>query len=758
MAKNKPKKKRVKKHRKFWLGFKIVILLLLLTILFGGIFLYFKYGKDVFAMQDEAILLVQESTPETFRASETSIVYNSKGRQISILKGEKDTYYLAFDKIPQVVKDSVIVMEDRQFWDHNGIDAKGITRAVIELIKNQGEKKQGASTITQQLARGVFLSNEKTFERKIKEIFIALELEKKYTKEQIFEYYLNTIYYGDGYYGIEAAARGYFSKGCDELSLAQVCFLSAIPNNPTLYDPVDNYDNTIKRKNLILDTMLEQGVIDRVSYDEAYNEKIKLKRQEVKKRDYIQTFVNYCAIRKIMEVNGFKFKNSFTSDKEKNAYEEEYDEYYAIAQQMLLNNGYRIYTSIDLKKQKELQNAIDDNLDGFKEKADNGIYKMQGAAVCIDNKTGRVVAIVGGRSQKTEGYSLNRAFQSFRQPGSSIKPIIVYTPTIERGANANTTVHDHKFADGPSNSDGSYSGYISMRTAVEKSKNTVAWQLFEELTPEVGLDYLKQMNFSKIVSSDYYLPASLGGLTYGASALEMASAYATLENDGKYREPTCIVKILDSDGNVIVDDDVKEKFIYNADAANAMTDILQGVITRGTAVGLGLDDGMACAAKTGTTNDKKDGWFCGYSPYYTTAVWVGYDSPQTVSDLYGSTYPGRTWQMFMKAIHEGLKVKEDFGFTLPSGSSYKPSYSGESSETTTEKPDNVDKDPGDDVDVDEDDTAEPSPDTTQEPVVTQAPTPTPQPATPAPTEPPATPAPTPEPPTEEAGAEETATE
>lgn len=735
MAKKKKRKQR--KHPKFWLGFKIVLLLFLLTILIGGIIFYFKYGKDIFAMQDEAKALVEASSTETFRASETSIVYNNKGKEIAKLKGEKDSYYLPLNEIPESAQNAVIVTEDKKFYSHNGIDAQGILRAVLALVKNNGEKTQGASTITQQLARGTFLSTEKTYQRKIKEIFIALELEEKYTKTQILEFYLNTIYYANGYYGIEAAARGYFSKGCGELSLGQICFLSAIPNNPTTYDPLRNFDNTIARKNRILDQMLEDGVITRVEYDEAYNEEIELNIQEVKKRDYIQTFVSYCAIRELMKVNDFEFKNSFADNAEKEEYEEEYDEAYSTAQQMLLNNGYKIYTSIDLKKQKKLQKAVNSNLSSFKEKETNGTYKMQGSAVCIDNETGRVVAIVGGRSQETEGYSLNRAYQSFRQPGSSIKPLIVYTPTLERGSTASTTVHDYKFKDGPSNSSGRYYGYVSLRYAVEQSLNTVAWQLFDELTPEVGLQYLLDMNFSKIVKSDYYLSASLGGLTYGTSTLEMASAYAALENDGKYREPTCIVKILDADGNEIVSDETKQESVYKKDASRAMVDILTGVITRGTARGLGLDNGQPSAGKTGTTNDKKDGWFCGFTPYYTTAVWVGYDSPKTVADLYGSTYPGRIWHDYMNTIHEDLEIKQFDLDGISTGSSSGGSGYSNPTEPDTGEGGSVDEDPDDDQDVDEDPDDNVDPESTPVPA-TQVPQPTAVPATPEPvvTEPP----------------------
>lgn len=707
-GKRKKKHKKVKRHRKFWLVFKIIILVILLTILGVGLFLYFKYGDMVFAMQDEAKILVDASTPETFRASETSIAYDNKGKQIAVLKGEKDSYYMSIDKIPKYVKDAFIVTEDKKFYSHNGIDFGGIIRAGLAYIRNNGTATQGASTITQQLARGTFLSTEKTIERKVKEIFIAMEMEKKYTKDQIFEFYLNSICFMNGYYGIEAAAKGYFSKSCTELSLGELAFLCAIPNSPTRYDPLKHYKNTVARKNRILDQMLADGVINRIEYDEAYSKKIVLNVQEVKKRDYIETFITYSAIRALMMKNGFEFRYSFMDNDDKAQYDELYEEEYAIAEQKLKNNGLRIYTSIDLSTQKLLQTAINDNLKPFKEKTKKGIYKMQGSGTCIDNSTGRVVAIVGGRSQKNDGYTLNRAFQAFRQPGSSIKPLIVYTPSFERGKTRSTMVNDHKFEDGPSNSGGSYHGNVSIQYAVEHSLNTVAWQLFDELTPEVGLQYLLDMNYSHIVKSDYYLSASLGGLTYGCSTLEMASAYATIGNGGKYREPTCIVTIKDSDGNEIVSDEIKEKYVYKHDAADEMLDIMQGVLIRGTAAGHQLKNGMACAGKTGTTNDKRDGWFCGLTPYYTTSVWIGYDSPKTVSDLYGSTYPLRTWEQFMNALHEDLAPKK---FTLT-----KVVEKRKDEAEATRKPEATKK-PKEETDVDEEpEVEEPTEEPVEEPV------------------------------------------
>ena len=264
-----------------------------------------------------------------------------------------------------------------------------------------------------------------------------------------------------------------------------------------------------------------------------------------------------------------------------------------------------------------------------------------------------VRAIVGGRSQDLDGYTLNRAYQSFRQPGSAIKPLIVYTPALEKGYTADTVVVDEPIEGGPVNGDGVYSGAMSLRQAVAVSKNTVAWKIFDELTPEYGISFLEAMDFSKLDKNDKRLPASIGGFTNGVSPLEMAKGYATIANNGGYRNPTCIEKITNAQGEEIYKADQTATVIYKENACRQMTDILQSVITSGTGRGYSLGS-MPCAGKTGTTNDNKDGWFVGYTPYYTTSVWVGYDIPKEVPGLGGGTYPGRIWHDFMVKIHEGL--------------------------------------------------------------------------------------------------------
>lgn len=649
-------KKRRKKTRsqKIWGFLKFQMILMLLVVAAVAYYYAGGYAAKVSAMKTEAVSMVSHSSKDTFRKSQTSIAYDINGKTLSVLKGEKDVYYIEYEDIPIYVKQAIISTEDKRFYKHNGIDYRGIMRAAVAMIQD-GEVTQGGSTITQQLARTVFLSNERTWERKIEEMYIAVELEKKYSKEEILEFYLNNVYFANGYYGIEAAAQGYFGTDVSHLSLSQMIYLCAIPNNPTLYNPLTHADKTQARRDRILKSMLEDQVISESSYQTAVAEQIKTTEPEEIKNNYAETYTYYCATRALMELEDFEFQTVFSDDEEKTAYDREYQSLYDTCNKKLFTGGYRIYTSLDLDAQSQLQASVDEVLAGFGEKSDDGIYELQGAAVCIDNTTGMVRAIIGGRSQDdVEGYTLNRAFQSFRQPGSAIKPLIVYTPALERGYTPDTTVVDEPIADGPVNGDGTYSGAMSLRQAVARSKNTIAWKIFEELTPEVGISYLEAMGFSNLDANDKRLPASIGGFTNGVSPLEMAKGYATIKNDGGYRNPTCIMKITDADGEVIYQADQTASVIYKENACRQMTDMLQTVITSGTGRGYSLGK-MPCAGKTGTTNDNKDGWFVGYTPYYTTSVWVGYDIPKEVPGLGGGTYPGKIWHSFMSWLHDGLE-------------------------------------------------------------------------------------------------------
>lgn len=654
---SKKKKKRRKKYRVFWFFAKLQFLIIGLGIL-GIVFFYGSgYGKEIEGLYRDAKAKVAASSEDTFKASQTSLVYDSSGKLLSTLKGEKDVYYLEIDSIPYYVKTAFISTEDKKFYSHNGIDFKGIMRAVKAIVTDR-KISQGGSTITQQLARNVYLNYEKTWQRKVEEMFIAMELEKLYDKSEILEFYINNIYFANGYYGIQAASKGYFNRDVKELSLSQMAFLCAIPNNPSLYDPVVNMEDTLKRRDRILLSMREDTKITEEEYEEAVSEEIVLERPVTAKNNYAETYIYYSATQKLMKARGFEFRYQFSDGAEREEYDEAYRAMYEECQKSLYTGGYRIYTSINLELQERLQKAVDEGLAEFTEVNEEGVYTLQGAATCIDNSTGRVVAIVGGREQNLPGYTLNRAYQSFRQPGSAIKPLIVYTPILETGNyTPSTIVKDEKTEDGPKNADNSYEGNITLRRAVIKSKNTVAWSLFQELTPKVGLSYIEKMNFSKIEEGDYVLSTSIGGFTTGVSPVEMAAAYATLENDGIYREPNCIVKILDAEGEVLVGETQEETQIYKENATRMMTNMLKDVLTEGTGKGLTID-GVALAGKTGTTNDYKDGWFVGYSAYYTTSVWVGYDMPKKITGLSGASYPGKIWKAFMTVAHENSEYRD----------------------------------------------------------------------------------------------------
>lgn len=669
---DKRKKKKKKQHRFFWFMIKLQIVLMLVVLACFGYYYFGGYADEVQQLKREAVQGVADSDESLFVPSHTCSVYDTNGQLISERKGSKDAKYFKYEDIPKDFVTAFISIEDKKFYQHNGVDFKAVVRVIKARVTKDGVAG-GASTITMQLAKLMYMEPSRTWQYKVKQMFLAMELEKRYSKEKILEFYLNNVYFSNGYYGVDAACHGYFNCDLGDLDLSQIAFLCAIPNRPSYYDPVTNPENTIKRRDLILKNMLDDGKITQEQYYEAVKEEIKLERPKKEQSEvvnnYIDTYAYYCATRALMEQEGFQFQYYFDSEDEKEAYDEEYDELYDSCQKKLFSGGYKIYTSIDMEKQSLLQVAVDDTLDSFTDVSDEGMYEMQGAAVCIDNNNGYVVAIVGGRNQGFTSYTINRAFQSHRQPGSSIKPLIVYTPQFERGYEPTTIVDDHKFEGGPSNASNTYAGKVPLRYAVAHSLNTVAWQLYEELTPEVGLEYLKKMNFSAITKEDYTLATSLGGFTKGVSPLEMASAYATLENDGMYRQPSCVKSIVDKDENVVYASNVKEVSIYDSDAARTMTDVLTSVMTSGTGSSLRLPNNMPCAGKTGTTNDHKDGWFVGYTRYYTTSVWVGCDYPKAIRNLSGSTYPGQIWKNYMSAIHGNLapmdflpyaKMSDDF--------------------------------------------------------------------------------------------------
>lgn len=650
-------KKKIKRKRSaFGTGIKITLSLMMLVMLGIVGMVFFKYKDDISAWQQEAKQKVEASSRRDFRPLNISYIYDKDGNQIAELSASEKNIYLKYKDIPQDAVNAFIAVEDRNFWTNNGYDMKGIFRVAVTYLKSQGSLIHGASTITQQLARKIYLTNEVSIARKVKEIMIATELTKKYTKEQIMEFYVNNCCFANNIYGIEAAADAYFRISASELTLSQAAYLCAIPNRPTYYNPYTDPERAIERRDKILQDMYECGYITESELTEALSEEITISEPKRNSSDrvnnYQTTYALNCAVKYMMQEEGFTFQYDFDSEESYKSYQEQYDTWYSDVRDRIYTGGYKIYTSLDSEAQNSLQSIIDNGLNMDVSIGSSGMYDFQGALTAIDNNTGKVIAVVGGRSQEgfLNSYTLNRAYQSHRQPGSTIKPLVVYTPALMQGYTENSTLNNIDVSVAKkSKTVSTMSGSpFSLRSAVEQSKNGCAYQLFNDIGASYGLSFIKAMNYDKIVPQDETLSAALGGLTYGATTEQMAGAYAALENHGTYRETSCITSIKDLDGKEKYLEPL-EKEVYSPQAADKMVDILKGVISRGTAASMKWSSAskVEAAGKTGTTNDSKDGWFCGITPYFTIAVWVGFDTPKTLSNLYGATYPASIWKESM---------------------------------------------------------------------------------------------------------------
>lgn len=673
MAKDKEKKKN-RKLRKVILT--VIIFLLGVVLIVGGVFV----GK-ILKLRKNAREIMKGVDSDTFRQTETSIIYDINGNEISTLSGIKELYYVESDEIPSILKQMFVQIEDKEFYEHKGVDYSAILRAALANITH-ARIKQGASTITQQLAKNMFLTQDVTWNRKITEMFVAKELEKRFSKDQILEYYINNIYFANGFYGIEAAAEGYFGKRVEELTLSQLAFLAGIPKSPNRYDPFNNFEATIERRDSVLRQMYAAGLISSLEYYAAVEEKIVLSTLKDVRYNSVETYVFYCAARALMEKDGFVFRTEFVDEEDEESYKEIYNSYYSEYQKSLFTGGYRIYTSIDMEKQELLQNILDLELKDHEETNDEGIFDMQGAAVCIDNETGLVTAIVGGRTQDYDGYMFNRAYQGYRQPGSSIKPLLVYAPYLMLGHTPDEIVDDSFMLGGPKNSMDVYRGLITLTEGLGYSSNVVAWKLMEEMTPMHAIQYLHRLKFAKVGVDNNHQAISVGGFTYGVTPVEMASGYAALENDGVYRKPTCVSRITNSKGENIVDNPGEGYEVYTPLSSKMVTKMMEWGVNNAILKNAKIDNAIV-AAKSGTTNNNKDGWLAGYSKYYTTVVWVGCDMPKTVEGLGGGTYPLNIWKKYMNIIHEGLELKEFPDYADEINEENKDPWKEDEKETTT---------------------------------------------------------------------------
>lgn len=642
-----------------WLcrGILSVFTAVFLILAAAGLILYGAVKPELDQCREIAYDKLAQMDRSDFSMLSDTVIYDKDGNQIGLINAGH-YQYVDINHISMNLQNGYIAQEDRRFKSHGGVDWIATFRAGLALVKHGGEVTQGGSTITQQVIKNTYLTQERTFTRKIVEILLAPELEKKYSKADIMEFYCNTNFYGHRCYGAEAASLYYFGKHAEELAPEEAAVLIGISNSPSAYDPVSHPEASRKKRDDVLTSMNEVGYLSDEDYEKALSSPLKIVQQETEgtNETYQSSYAIHCAALELMKLDGFEFQYIFKDKEDYTEYFERYTPAYTEQSDRIRAGGFQIWTSLDSRLQTTLQAQIDSGLSGFTELQENGKYALQGAGVIVDNQTNYVTAIVGGRGSDDP---FNRAYLSARQPGSTIKPLIDYGPAFDTGEYYPARmVNDHKWDDGPSNSGRHYFGNVTVREALNRSLNTVAWQILEDIGIDYGLSYLGEMEFQKLSYVDNQVPSlSIGGFTNGVRVVDMAKGYSTLANGGVYNDRTCIVKILhQQEGELTKDMTPSARQVYRSDSAFMLTDVLKGTFTSpyGTGRGLELQNDMPAAGKTGTTNSSKDTWFCGYTPRYTTAIWVGYDIPRNMPGIYGATYAGKIWKNVMDEIHQGL--------------------------------------------------------------------------------------------------------
>ena len=665
-----------------------------------------------------------------------TFLYDDAGNQIRKLAApDSNRLPVTLDQIPVDLQHAVVAIEDERFYEHNGIDVKGILRAGMKALTT-GDFSEGASTITQQLLKNNVFTNwtsESTqlerFTRKIQEQYLAVQVEKKTDKDTILENYLNTINLGAGSYGVQAAARQYFDKDVWDLNLSECATLAGITQNPTKFNPIINPDSNRKRRKEVLQHMLDQNYITQDQYDETLADDVYSRIQAAQEKNsstentvytYFEDELTDQIINDLMNIKGYTKKQAtnllysgglkvYTTQDSKiqNILDEEYADpsNYPDTVQYELDYALTV-TDPDgnqVNYSKEMLQLYFQNEDPdfdllFDSPEDGQTYvdkykasilangskvlaervnfapQPQSSMSVIDQHTGYVKALIGGRGEKTASLTLNRATDTTRQPGSTFKIVSTYAPALnEKGMTLATTFEDepYEYPDGSpvNNATRSYNGTTTIRTAIQNSINVVAVKCLEKVTPELGLKYLDNFGFTTLahgteadkdangnVWSDANLATALGGITRGVTNVELCASYAAIANGGNYIKPIYYTKILDHNGNVLIENTAAERSVIKESTAFLLTSAMEDVVKQGTGTACQLDN-MPVAGKTGTTEAYNDLWFVGYTPYYTCAVWSGYDNNEKLPD-YARNFHKALWKKVMTRIHEGLPSKE----------------------------------------------------------------------------------------------------
>lgn len=679
------------------------------------------------------------STLDVRPSGYSSVVYDSAGNQTTkLIAQNSNRAYQTMDKIPVDLQHAFVAIEDERFYDHNGIDIKGIIRAGIIGITS-GRFSEGASTITQQLLKNnVFTgwTSESSFaekvKRKIQEQYLAVELEKVMDKETILEYYMNTINLGQNTLGVQTASLRYFNKPVSEINLSEAAVIAAITQNPSRLNPISHPENNKERRNKVLRNMLDQGYITQAAFDEAMGDDVYSRIQTVNEETESTTIYSYFVD---------ELTNQIMTDlKEKGGYTD------TQAYNLLYSSGLSIYTTQDPQIQEicdrvtadpanypetvkwlldyklstktasgETKNYSSEMFQTYFKQTDSNFrmlyddeasaqaavaeYKAavlapgeeviaedmhltpqpQISVTVIDQSTGYVKAVVGGRGKKEASLTLNRATDTRRQPGSTFKVVSTYAPALDSAGKTLASVEvdaPFNYANGRpvSNWYGSaYKGICTLRYGIEQSLNIVTVKCLTDITPQLGFDYLKNFGFTTLVDrevradgtivSDITQSLALGGITYGVKNVELNAAYAAIANGGTYIKPVYYTKILDHDGNILLENEPESRQVIKPATAFLLTDAMVDVVTKGTGGSVNFGN-MAIAGKTGTTSDYNDVWFSGYTPYYTCTTWAGYDNNTKLSTPVEKALAKKIWRGVMEEIHQGLEYKS---FTTPEG-------------------------------------------------------------------------------------------
>ena len=568
------------------------------------------------------------------RPPATSVIYDCNGNEIANVHADENRKPVKIAQIPKDLQNAFVAVEDNRFYDHMGIDPRGILRAAWANLRGR-TVTEGGSTITQQLAKNAYLTQDRTLKRKIQEVFLALQLERQYTKQEILEMYLNQIYFGQGAYGVQAAAQTYFGKNVADLTLNECAMLAGIPKSPNYYSPTNNLQAATERKATVLDQMVKYGYINSATATKVKKEPLQLVKPKPKTQEHqaASYFIDYVTQQLIDELGA----------------------------DAVYKEGLQIYTTIDMNMQEAAEKAMQ-QLPNVR-KDGKGIQQPQGALVAIDPQTGYIKAMVGGRGTD----QFNRASMAERQPGSAFKPF-VFATALENKYTPDSVIEDSPIdVDGwkPMNDDMSWHGSVTMRDTAKHSYNVPTIKLAKDVGIDKVIYYAERAGITSLVKegphNDRHLATAIGGLTKGVSPLELVSAYGSFANKGMHMPATAVIKVVDRNGKVIKQAKADPTKVISESSAAQLTSMLEGVIEHGTGYNARLD--RPAAGKTGTTDDYRNAWFVGYTPDLVAGVWIGNDDNTSLGGMMGGQLPAKIWKAFMTQALSGTAPKNFDGST-----------------------------------------------------------------------------------------------